>query len=66
MGVREETLEMVTDGLSPAEISRRRGVTLNTTLGYVDQLIAQGGGGGVVAPTGVPLPVDRAWFPHPA
>jgi len=33
---------MVTNGLSPAEISRRREVTLNTTLGYVDQMIAKG------------------------
>lgn len=42
MGVREETLEMLRQGLSPKEISRARGVNINTTLGYLDQLVGRG------------------------
>jgi len=42
MGVREETLDMLRAGLSPKEISRKRGVNINTTLGYLDQLVGRG------------------------
>jgi hypothetical protein len=42
MGVREETLKMLREGLSPKEISRARGVNINTTLGYLDQLVGRG------------------------
>jgi hypothetical protein len=42
MGVREETLDMLREGLSPKEITRRRGVNINTTLGYLDQLVGRG------------------------
>jgi hypothetical protein len=42
MGVREDTLRMLRDGLSPKEITKARGVNINTTLGYLDQLIGRG------------------------
>lgn len=42
MGVREETLKMLREGLSPKEVSRARGVNINTTLQYLDQLVGQG------------------------
>lgn len=42
MGVREETLAMLREGLSPKDITRRRGVNINTTLGYLDQLVGRG------------------------
>lgn len=42
MGVREETLQMLLQGLSPKEIARAKGVTINTTLGYLDQLVGRG------------------------
>jgi len=42
MGVREDTLRMLRDGLSPKEITRSRGVNIYTTLGYLDQLVGRG------------------------
>ena len=43
MGAREEVLRMLKEeGLSLAEIRQRRGVTLNTILGYLDQLVGRG------------------------
>jgi hypothetical protein len=42
MGVREDTLRMLREGLSPKEISRARGVSIDTTLGYLDQLVGRG------------------------
>lgn len=42
MGVRDETLKMFRDGLSPKEITRRRGVSIKTTLGYLDEIIGRG------------------------
>lgn len=42
MGVREDTLKMLWQGLSPKEISRARGVNIHTTLGYLDQLVGRG------------------------
>jgi len=42
MGVREDTLKMLREGLSPKEITRARGVNINTTLGYLDQLVGRG------------------------
>ena len=42
MGVREDTLKMLREGLSPKEITKARGVNINTTLGYLDQLVGRG------------------------
>jgi len=42
MGVREDSLKMLREGLSPKEITRARGVNINTTLGYLDQLVGRG------------------------
>jgi len=42
MGVREDTLKMLREGLSPKEITRARGVNIETTLGYLDQLVGRG------------------------
>lgn len=42
MGVREDTLSMLREGLSPKEITRARGVNIKTTLQYLDQLVGQG------------------------
>ncbi len=42
MGVREETLDMLRSGLSPKEIARQRGVSISTTLGYLDELVGRG------------------------
>ena len=42
MGVREDTLSMLREGLSPKEITKSRGVTINTTLGYLDELVGRG------------------------
>jgi len=42
MGVREDTLKMLREGLSPKEITRARGVNIDTTLGYLDQLVGRG------------------------
>jgi len=42
MGVREETLDMLRNGLSPKDITRARGVSIDTTLGYLDQLVGRG------------------------
>lgn len=41
MGAREETLEALRDGLT-SQISRQRGVTLDTTLQYLNQMIGEG------------------------
>ena len=38
----EETLDMLRSGLSPKEITQKRGVSINTTLTYLDQLVGQG------------------------
>ena len=42
MGVREETLELLHQGLSPKEIAREKGVNIKTTLAYLDQLVGRG------------------------
>ena len=42
MGVREDALKMLREGLSPKEITRARGVNINPTLGYLDQLVGRG------------------------
>lgn len=42
MGVREDTLKILRDGLSPKEIARAKGVSITTTLGYLDQLVGCG------------------------
>lgn len=42
MGAREETLAMLRSGMSPKDITRARSVSINTTLGYLDQLVGQG------------------------
>jgi len=42
MGVREDTLDMLRAGLSPKDISQQRDVNINTTLGYLDQLVGRG------------------------
>jgi hypothetical protein len=42
MGVREETLRMLREGLSPREIAKSRDVSIYTTLGYLDELVGRG------------------------
>jgi uncharacterized phosphosugar-binding protein len=42
MGVREDTLSLLWQGLSPKEIAHAKGVSINTTLGYLDQLVGRG------------------------
>ena len=42
MGAREQTLELLKSGLTPAEISKRRGVALSTTLTYLNQQVGEG------------------------
>lgn len=44
IGVREDTLNMLRNGLPLKEITRARGVNIGTTfLGYLDQLVGRGG-----------------------
>jgi hypothetical protein len=42
MGVREESLQLLWQGLSPKEIAHAKGVSIDTTLGYLDQLVGRG------------------------
>ena len=42
MGVRDETLGLLRRGHSPGEIAKRMGVSLQTTLGYLDQMVGEG------------------------
>jgi len=42
MGVREETLELLHQGLSPKEIAIAKGVNIKTTLAYLDELVGRG------------------------
>lgn len=42
MGARDDTLALLRDGLSRREISKHRGVTIATTLGYLNQLVGEG------------------------
>jgi hypothetical protein len=42
MGAPEETLALLLDGLTPGQISSERGVTLSTTLGYLNKLVGEG------------------------
>lgn len=42
MGVREEVLKMLREGLSPGEIARKRQVTLKTILAYLDEMVGRG------------------------
>jgi helix-turn-helix protein len=42
MGVRDEVVKMLKQGLSPVEIARQRNVTLSTIIGYLDQMIGRG------------------------
>jgi transposase len=41
MGVRDETLDLVRKGLTPQEIAERMGVSIRTTIPYIDQLIGE-------------------------
>jgi hypothetical protein len=42
MGVREEALGMLKEGLSPAQVAKRRGVSLKSILGYLNQMVGAG------------------------
>lgn len=42
MGVRDEVVNMLKQGLSPVEIAQQRNVTLSTIIGYLDQMIGRG------------------------
>lgn len=42
MGVRDETRKLLLEGCSPGEIAKRMGVSLKTTLGYLDQMVGEG------------------------
>lgn len=42
MAVREEVYKKLKNGMTPVEIARERGVTLNTILGYLDELVGRG------------------------
>jgi len=42
MGVREETLEALRRGLTPGQISKQKGVSLSTTLAYLNQMVGEG------------------------
>lgn len=42
MGVRDETLALLRSGVEPAEIASRMGVSLKTTLAYLDQMVGEG------------------------
>jgi hypothetical protein len=42
MAVREKTLELFKRGMTPGEISRHRGVSIQTTLPYLNELVGRG------------------------
>lgn len=42
MGVRDDTLRVLREGHSPGEIAKKMDVTLDTTLGYLDQWVGKG------------------------
>lgn len=42
MGVREDSLNMLREGSTPAQIAKSMGVSIKTTLGYLDQLVGRG------------------------
>ena len=42
MGVREETLDLVHEGLSPSQIAQREVVNIKTTLQYINQMVGEG------------------------
>lgn len=42
MGKREEARDLLHNGLSPKEIADHQGVTLDTILGYLDELVGRG------------------------
>ena len=42
MGAREEVLELFRQGLDPVQISAQRGTTVQTTIGYLHQLVGRG------------------------
>jgi hypothetical protein len=42
MGARDEVLEMFRSGLDPIRISEARGTTVQTTIGYLEQLVGRG------------------------
>ncbi len=43
MGAREETLDLLkNDRLTPGQIAQRRGVSLGTVLGYLEQMVGRG------------------------
>ena len=42
MGVRDTTVALLKSGLPPSTICRRMGVSLKTTLGYLEQMIGRG------------------------
>lgn len=41
-GVRDDTLQALYDGQTPGQISRQRGVSLATTLQYLNQMVGEG------------------------
>ncbi len=42
MGVREETLELLWEGHTPAQIAQLKGVSMKTNLAYLDQMVGEG------------------------
>ena len=42
MGKREDTLEQLRLGLTPGQIAQKFNVSVNTTLGYLDQMVGCG------------------------
>lgn len=42
MGVREDTLDLLQQGNTPGQIAKRMGVSIKTTLAYLDQMVGEG------------------------
>jgi hypothetical protein len=42
VGVREDTLQALRDGFTPGQFSRQRGVSLTTTLKYLNEMVGEG------------------------
>src|SRR3954470_12408121 len=42
MGARDDTVRLLLEGLTPGQISRTRAVTLQTTLGYLREMVGAG------------------------
>jgi hypothetical protein len=64
MGVRDETLALLQEGFDPIVIASKRGVSLNTTLAYLDQMVGEGR----LRRSDIllSLPVERRLDPHGA